>query len=326
MAPTTTRDAVAAPKIEIALTIILGKDYFLQVGESGEGDDSELKEFMLGTRQKAFDWIVNQDPMQLTYDAPKLVQLFLLVLFYYQTTRHKPWRECNPTATGQFITVHVDCVLDSHTSETYSSAWNGLNGHLPWEIAHLSHVTRLVLENNVQTGALPQSLFSNQAVPVLEMLGLRTSKLSSLRISSNRLTGTIPSELGLLPLKELYLGNTALTGSLLPMEIFQRASRVVYYEPGDSSVVSCCVRICSNVFQRRVNTHVYVSCFAVVSCCQKLGAIQPGESGLDRALEYLDLSHTGISGSLPSEIGLAYPLAELRVSDTTLETKNSAKQ
>ncbi|CAB9505207.1 leucine Rich Repeat [Seminavis robusta] len=291
---------------------------------------------MLGTRQKAFDWIVNQDPMQLTYDAPNLVQRFLLVLFYFQTTRHKPWRECNPTATGQesssvtsnfcyepdrfsgeitstiwgerWLSASHECQWAGVTCETQLStektvlrlgiSWNGLNGHLPWEIAHLSQMTRLVLEHNALTGALPPSLFSNQAVPVLEMLGLSwneftgtiplrwfdnlhggTAKLSTIWISSNRLTGKIPSEMGLLPLKELRLGKTALTGSL-PMEIFQRASRVGI-----------------------------------------LDGIQPGEAVLGRALEIFDLSHTGISGTLPSEIGLANALKELIVDDTNLNGK-----
>ncbi|CAB9520001.1 LRR receptor-like serine threonine-protein kinase [Seminavis robusta] len=275
--------------------------------------------------------------MQMEFDAPNLVQRFVLVLFYYQTTRHKPWRECNPPAaphasamsgfcyepdlhSGEitsaiwgdlWLSASHECQWAGVTCETELSeektvvrlgiSWNGLNGPLPWEVAHLSQLTRLTLEDNVLTGVLPPALFSNQAVLHLELLVLSsneftgtiplrwfdnldegTAKLSSLWISSNRLTGTIPSEMGLLPLKELFLENNDLTGSL-PMEIFQRASGVV------------------NEFSDGI-----------------LGGIHPGKAGLDRALEYLDLSHTGISGSLPSEVGLANSLTELYASGTNM--------
>ncbi|CAB9505224.1 receptor-like protein kinase precursor [Seminavis robusta] len=337
MAPTTTRDAVEAPKIEIALTIILGKDYFEHVEESGKGNDSELKEFLMETRLKAFDWIVNQDPMHLDYNAPNLVQRFLLVLFYYQTTRHKPWRECNPPAgpqmsansgfcyepfffTGeatstiwgdQWLSASHECQWAGITCQKMQPAkmqvtelrlsWNQLNGPLPWEIAHLSRLTNLQLGDNMLTGALPGSLLSD-SLELLESLSLShnqisgpiplawiesihegITKLTSLWIASNRLTGTIPSEIGLLPLKELRLHDNALTGDI-PKEVFKQSS----------------------LWRLNLGTN-------------DLAGTLPSEVGLLTNLEYLEVNSTRISGPIPSEIGLATLLNEITLSNTNLQ-------
>ncbi|CAB9509900.1 expressed unknown protein [Seminavis robusta] len=66
----TSRDILQAPKMESAITGILGQDYFDGAEESGEGNDHDLTDFLMETRQKAFNWIVNQDPRQLEYDTP----------------------------------------------------------------------------------------------------------------------------------------------------------------------------------------------------------------------------------------------------------------
>ncbi|CAB9516348.1 LRR receptor-like serine threonine-protein kinase [Seminavis robusta] len=334
MAPTTTRDAVEAPKIEIALAVILGKEYFHHVEGSGEGNDNDTEAFMLETRQKAFDWIVNKDPIQLEFDAPNLVQRFLLVLFYFQTTRHQPWKECNPPATPQRSASGNFCyTLDPSTGDTTSSiwgdqwlsashecqwagmiceavqskektvvglrmTWNQLNGPLPWEMARLPHLKQLFLSHNMLSGMLPPKLLSfsleslhlgnNQLSGPLparwfETLHDGNAKLINLQISSNRLTGTIPSELGISPLKTLGLRNNSLTGSL-PLDLFHMGS------------------------------------FKSLDFVQNdLTGTLPSEIGLLTHLHYIFLSHTGIAGTLPSEIGLATQLHEIFASYSNME-------
>ncbi|CAB9518617.1 LRR receptor-like serine threonine-protein kinase At4g08850-like [Seminavis robusta] len=316
MAPTTARDAVAAPKIETALTIILGVDYFQQVEESGEGNDGKILAFMLETRHKAFDWIVNQDPIQLEYNSPNLVQRFLLVLFYYQTTRHQRWKECNPPATpqgsafcyepdivtgeatstiwgDQWLSASHECQWAGVACETVQSKemtvarlrirWNQLNGPLPWEISQLPHLKRLHLHGNMLSGMLPPKLLS--------------FSLESLRLGNNQLSGpipagwfeirhdgtTIPSEVGMPPLKTLHLGNNSLTGSL-PLDLFHLGSLgSLFVDQND------------------------------------LTGTLPSEIGLLTHLQLIFLSHTGIGGTLPSEIGLATQLTEFRAAYSNME-------
>jgi hypothetical protein len=50
---------------------------------------------------KAFQWIVNTDPMKLSANAKNLVQRYLMVYLYYSTTQFGPWLSCNPPLKGQ---------------------------------------------------------------------------------------------------------------------------------------------------------------------------------------------------------------------------------
>ncbi|CAB9515931.1 STYKc [Seminavis robusta] len=320
--------------MEIVLTTILGKDYFDGVEESRQGHDSDLTEFLMETRQKSFNWIINQDPLQLEYDAPNLFQRFLVVLFYYQTTRHKSWKECNPPATSQVSASSNFCyALDAATGETTNNIWgdrwlsvshecqwagvtcetgqreeqeaveldlrwNQLNGLLPWEITRLPQLKNLDLHHNMLTGVMPQRLFTNQSGLALEILFLgnnqlsgpiparwfeEAAKLTNVETFSNRLTGRIPSEVGLLPMKNLNFGNNSLTGSL-PVEVFYQGSLE----------------------------------WLILSDNDLTGTL-PSKVGLLANLEYLDLSGNSVSGSLPSEIGLANQMQYLKVSYTNMQ-------
>jgi hypothetical protein len=50
---------------------------------------------------KAFEWIVNTDPMKLSANAENLVQRYLMVYLYYSTTQFGPWLSCNPPLEGK---------------------------------------------------------------------------------------------------------------------------------------------------------------------------------------------------------------------------------
>ncbi|CAB9522104.1 Receptor-like [Seminavis robusta] len=331
------RDAVAAPKIETVLTFILGREYFVTVEDSGQGYDNDLTEFFLDARQKAFDWIVNQDPMQLEYDSSNLVQRFLLVLFYFQTTRHQPWKQCNPPATAQGSSSSNFCYRNHPvTGETTNGIWgdqwltkshecqwagvvcetveskektvaelslygNHLNGPLPWEITQLPELTDLRLSKNILSGVLPPGLLFLDSSPLrsldldgnkfigtvparwFESLNEGTAQLTSLAVSSNRLTGTIPTEVCLLPLNRLVLENNTLTGPL-PREIVNQTSL----------------------------THLYLG-------KNDLTGTLPSEIGLLTNLQILDLNNAYISGPLPSEIGLPSLLYQIILSNTNME-------
>ncbi|CAB9523451.1 leucine Rich Repeat [Seminavis robusta] len=275
--------------------------------------------------------------MQLEYNSPNLVQRFLLVLFYHQTTRHQPWFECNPPSTSQGTTssnlcygldpfegkppLHLwgnrwlsqshECQWAGITCETVKSkekqvTWlhmyrNQLNGPLPWEITLLPELKQLLLAWNMLTGVLPPELQFQESSPLhflnlawnefigtiparwFENLNEQSAKLATLGISSNRLTGTIPSEVGLFPLKELYLENNTLTGSL-PRELFDQTS--------------------FQLLNLRNND---------------LTGILPSEIVLLTNLQVLKLDHTGIGGSLHSEIGLLSQLGWIGVTFTNMQ-------
>ncbi|CAB9509604.1 leucine Rich Repeat [Seminavis robusta] len=335
MAPTTTRDAVEAPKIEVTLTLILGKDYFRQVEEFGAGTDSDLSRFLLETRLKAFDWIINQDPMQLEYNAPNLVQRFLLVLFYYQTTRHKPWKECNPAGISQasattnfcYQPVHltgeatsliwgdqwlspshecqwagVDCQSEKRTVAELRIHWNHLNGPLPWEVTRLPLLRTLWLNSNMLTGALPPRLFSKNAGYALDYLDLRW----------NQFSGTIPAEwvANLLEgngvLAYLQLNQNALTGRI-PSEL------------GLLSLKS--LILTSNTLTGSIPRDLFyqTSLEWLFLEGNDLTGTLPSEIGLLTNLSNVNLNFTQISGAVPSEIGVLSKLVDLILSNTKMQ-------
>lgn len=58
---------------------------------------------------RALDWIINKDPMQLSLESDHLLQRFILAYFYFATTKHGPWRSCNPAAGNETS----ECALKS---------------------------------------------------------------------------------------------------------------------------------------------------------------------------------------------------------------------
>ena len=82
---TLSRDPTEAANIEWEIKYALGRNYF-----GGE-------EFIHQARQNAMQWMLNEDLLQLDSSQPQhLLQRFLLVLLFFQTTRYMPWTECGP--------------------------------------------------------------------------------------------------------------------------------------------------------------------------------------------------------------------------------------
>ncbi|CAB9520623.1 leucine Rich Repeat [Seminavis robusta] len=276
--------------------------------------------------------------MQLNDDSPNLVQRFLLVLFYYQTTRNKPWKECNPAASphgsatanfcyrpdyvpgeatslvwgDQWLSTSHECKWAGIICETVQSEertvvelrlyWNDLNGPLPWEITRLPLLRFLRLNNNMLTGALPTGLFSKKAGVALE----------SLALYSNQFSGTIPAEWvanlleGSGKLVNIHLNRNTLTGKI-PSELGLLAIKTLSLANN---------KLTGSIPQEIFNQTPLESLYLRKN---DLTGTLPSEVGLLTDLKYLNLNYTQISGSLPSEIGLLNQLEELILSNTNMQ-------
>jgi hypothetical protein len=64
-------------------------------------------------QERAATWIMDEDPLALSEEAPNLVQRYLLALFYFVTTNdgENPWRSCNAPRPGENET----CVYQEFT-------------------------------------------------------------------------------------------------------------------------------------------------------------------------------------------------------------------
>ncbi|CAB9511153.1 receptor-like protein kinase [Seminavis robusta] len=218
-APTSVRDFVLED-IQNRIEDALGPDYF---PKNNEAEPTQPK-------FKALDWIVFEDPLQLNLEANNLLQRFIVILTYFQTSRESEWLYCGPSTTANEETCWIPDLYGSEsltirwltgvhecqwagiycdTEKNITGLWlwdNGLNGPLPTELANIPALESINFEGNQLTGSIPVELFGN--------------KLSSLQFANNSLTGTVPTEVGLFDGTWLGFGSNSLSGSI-PTEVFQ---------------------------------------------------------------------------------------------------------
>ena len=53
------------------------------------------------SHSKALEWLLHEDPAQLSPDAENLLQRFILAVFYFHTSEQHPWLSCNPPAANE---------------------------------------------------------------------------------------------------------------------------------------------------------------------------------------------------------------------------------
>ncbi|CAB9528147.1 leucine Rich Repeat [Seminavis robusta] len=238
-APTSFRYFVLEEDIQYRIEEAFGPHYF------PENDEPEPTQPKL----KALNWIVFENPLQLNPDANKLLQRFIVVLTYFQTSRESDWLDCGPSTTGndetcwiqiadvdllenQWLTGAHECQWGGCfcSGENITQLWlrnNGLNGPLLTELASLPALDRIDLQGNQLTGSVPSKYGSFPSLSYLDLRNNQLSgniplelfgnnKLSYILFRNNSLTGILPTEVGLF----VGFGSNSLSGSL-PTELFQ---------------------------------------------------------------------------------------------------------
>ncbi|CAB9496635.1 leucine Rich Repeat [Seminavis robusta] len=277
--------------------------------------------------------------MQLEYDSPNLVQRFLLVLFYYQTTRHQPWKECNqPAGIPQGSAMSGFCyAINQFSGEITTNIWgdrwlsashecqwagitcgtskseekrivrlilskNQLNGPLPWEILYLAQLKRLELGGNMLTGMLSPGLLLGEYALALELLSL----------TGNRLSGTIPGEWfvnlhkGSGKLEQLRISRNRLTGTI-PSEVGLLSLK--WLQLGGNALTGS---LPMDLFYQKSFELLYFE-------DNQITGTMPTEVGLLANLRELYFCGNSISGSLPSDIGLASQLSQIMLFNTNMQ-------
>jgi hypothetical protein len=145
---------------------------------------------------------------------------------------------------------------------------NQLTGTIPSELGGMKDVLDLRLQYNPLTGTIPEEIFNMTSLTRLDLydcqltgtISTSISKLTNLvafRIRANRgITGTVPSEIGLLPnIQELWLHITGLVG-VMPdevcairgpgdLEILQaNCAATNGFEPPALDCQGCCTECC----------------------------------------------------------------------------------
>ena len=277
---------------------------------------------------KAFNWLVNWDPLRMTHQDPALVQRYALAVLYFATNGPR-WFKKDGWLTKSDVCQwdHVTCgAADLITKEGIVTGLDfyrmGLSGTLPSEIGELVALKFLTLSDNKLSGTLPPELFhlfrleklhlnrNNFNGEISERIGA-LSQLQILSVSENELTGRIPQAIGRCSkLVELYLHTNKFTG-----KIPAHSSKLYNLEILDMAKNSF-----SGTLPRDMSNFAKLS-FLELSFNNIVGTI-PTEFGSMKTLKRLRLNFNELSGTLPTEIGALSDLRYLNL-ESNSEIKGS---
>ncbi|XP_048321268.2 probable LRR receptor-like serine/threonine-protein kinase At1g53430 [Ziziphus jujuba] len=192
---------------------------------------------------------------------------------------------------------NVTCVCSSQNSsvchvKTIQLKGLNLTGDLPAEFGNLTSLEELDLTRNSISGSIPASL-SRAPLRILSLLG-------------NRLTGTIPKEIGdISTLRVLVLEQNQLGGSL-PEEIgnLRNLERLVLSANNFTGTIPPTLGNLKNLTDFRIDGN-------------KITGSIPSFIGNWTKLDRLDMQGTSMEGPIPSNISLLSNLVQLRISDLT---------
>lgn len=163
-------------------------------------------------QSSALAWLSSEDGFN-RYSDLQLRQRFALATFFYATGGENwlvntgwlsPTSECDWYFHPSVIATCSGDIDEEFVFRRLGLVANGLDGTLPSELAILSNVDAILLQNNRDlVGNVPSSLNS-------------LTELTILRLSGNGLTGAFPLTLVDIALQEIDLSSNRLTGSLPP--------------------------------------------------------------------------------------------------------------
>ncbi len=247
------------------------------------------------------------------------------------------WLSDKPIGTWYgVITDENDRVIDLDLSD------NELNGTLPSELGHLTHLEVLYLSENQLSGTIPSalgvlsnlielSLWSNELTgPILPELG-RLANLEMLHLGKNELSGTIPTELGnLTNLEELGLYSNKLTG-VIPAELgdLTNLEWLGLTENRLSGPIPPKLDKLTNLKELYLGQNELSGTIPpelgnltnleeLFLHSNKLSGAIPSELGNLTKLTALSLWGNGLSGTMPSELGNLTKLTGLGLADNKL--------
>ena len=145
-------------------------------------------------------------------------------------------------------------------------SWNSLHGYIPSELGRINNLQTLLVAHNELSGTLPSELGAISTLATSE-----APRLREISFAHNRLSGSLPSSLGVhTELASLDLRSNRLTGGGIPTEL-GTLTRLASWHMQDNA---------------------------------RLGGTLPDTVGGLSELRYLDLSRTGLSGTLPSTLDM----------------------
>ena len=237
---------------------------------------SSIQVTTTGTPQnQAFQWLINDDPMQVCpEDFLDVQQRYILAVLYY-STEGDGWSNCNaPSAPN--LSPCREGEEQRFLSSSDVCFWFGIT-------CNRLRVSGISIDENNLRGPLPDELGFMEQIEDIDFDG-------ELEEGLNFITGTIPSTLGLLEkLVTLDLDSNELTGSI-PEEIFD-ASRLTIMDLDSNELTGTLSSGFANLAELQIlfldNNGFYGSL--------------PSEMGEMERLRFLRLDRNELSGTIPQE-------------------------
>jgi Leucine-rich repeat (LRR) protein len=275
-------------------------------------------------QNKAVRWL-QKDSNVTSYNDERILQRYALATFYYSTggptiwINNDGWLGDNHECSWFTASLKPKSICHNGTLRHLNIMGNGLRGNMPEDISLLTDLVELTVEMNALIGRIPAD-------------GLMTlSRLEKLDLALNLLSGTIPTEIGLLcSLTELDLASNGLEGTL-PSELglltnagvirtFQNflngtLPKELGYLTSMHEFVSWGNRL-SGSLPTEVGNMISLTEFSLHTNMLR-GTIPPVIGNLD-LMEILELQRNKFTRSLPTEIGNMKHLTYFNVGDNRL--------
>ena len=248
------------------------------------------------SQNKALQWILEQDGMNLTHDSSNLVQRYTLMVMYYSLVGEE-WftQDGYGSDTHECDWFGISCTDTQNTIHTLMLERNNLQGELPAEIGTLTTLQYLNVRANHIRGTIPTEIG-------------KLTRTTELYLGNNWISGTIPNEIGnCTSINTLFLGLNQLTGCIpssignlkFLMEIKINRNQLSGFIPSD---ISNCSRL------TRLD-----------AIGNKLSGSIPTEFGSMRLLERLALFSNRLTGTIPSSLGNLVNLKNLQLHNNAID-------
>jgi len=284
-----------------------------------------------GTPQAdAFEWMTTRDFLNWSeLQDRELVERYIFAVFYFamggtQWKRDTDWLSELHTCDW----YGLECNLDAFVIDIFL-AENGMIGTLPRELSNILDLESISIELNVIEGAIPSEFGALTKLTDLMLSSTANldfqgtlpsevgnlSNLRRLRMRSNGLTGSIPSEIGqgLTSLTELDLSQNDMSGSIPDLLPGSLRTINLAWNLFDGSIPSSLFKLTElvsldldiNYFTGPLSKDIIkLSNLETLSIAQNsLTGTLATELGRMTMLASFRLQSNGIRGSIPSELG-----------------------
>jgi len=250
-------------------------------------------------QNRAMEWLIGQDLMNLTYTSPNVVQRYSCMVLFYSFSGEM-WRNSEGYASGShecdWFGIKCENGIGSNSNKVITKIEiqeNNLMGELPKEIGSFPLLKRLYLHSNYISGSLPSEIGW-------------LSRMERFFLHENILSGSIPTEIGTCrSLQKLILHLNKMTGSI-PTSIWE----LHLLDTLDIALNKLVGTIDSNI--HNLNFLSYLD----MEENYFTGTI-PSELGLMSLFE-LNLEKNDIEGTIPSMLSMLHTLRKLDLSSNKL--------